>query len=126
MNEQNQTNFIIDRDKNNTELSAQNITSSLSYELNQHEGSQNNGNFSLSNISQLNFNDSSEKNLHQEQKLLNDIKKVKIKNKNARKKELRLLRRKEKKKARWASESNSPQSDPMQTEQLSKKKNSPP
>lgn len=79
MNEQNQTNFIIERDKNNTELSAQNITSSLSYELNQHEGSQNNGNFSLSNISKLNFNDSSEMNLHQEQKLLNDIKKVKKK-----------------------------------------------
>jgi len=69
MNEQNQTNFIIERDKNNTELSAQNITSSLSYELNQYEGSQNNGNFSLSNISQLNFNDSSEMNLNQEQKI---------------------------------------------------------
>merc|ERR1711997_986619 len=72
MNEKNQTNFIIERDKNNTELSAQNITSSLSYELNQYEGSQNNVNLSLSNISQLNFNDSSEMNLHQEQKLLND------------------------------------------------------
>merc|ERR1712083_1276981 len=83
--EQNQTNFIILRDKNDTELSAQNITSSLSYELNQYEGSQNNANFSLSNISQLNFNDSSEMNLHQKQKLLNDIKKVKKKNKNARK-----------------------------------------